>query len=88
MLLERDRGDHHQRVQKGVAEERRGRQRARERSRRRGDFSAGRTFQLNRRNHHRAPVPSTLFADVIVVHSVRRGTRFADERKFLHSTGP
>jgi len=84
MLLEKDRGDHHERVRKGVAEERRGRQRAQERSRRRGDFSAGRTFQLNLRNHHRTLVPSTSFAIVIVIRPVRRGTRFADGRKFLH----
>lgn len=37
-----------------------------------GDFSAGWTFQLNRRNHHRAPVPmfTISFAIVIVPPSV------------------
>lgn len=75
------------RVRKVVAEERE-RDIAREKEVG-GDFSAGWMFQLNRRNHYRAPVPPRR-----AVHLVRRrhrspfGPRFADERKFLHSTGP
>jgi len=72
---ERNHDDDHERVRRGVTEERRGRQRARKW--RREDFSAGWTFQLNRRNHHRVPCrpPCSLRSS--------RYTPFADERKFL-----